>query len=228
MVLPVQRRIRSFVLRGGRMTEGQRRAFDLYWPQYGADIEAMQGDLAALFPQPGKLVVEIGFGMGDSLVSMAENSPEQNFVGIEVHRPGVGRLLAGVAEKALTNLKVFNDDAIEVLQRKVEDSSVDRLQIFFPDPWHKKKHHKRRLIQESFLNLVAAKLKDDGVLHIATDWENYAEQVVEKLQQHAAFQNAVKNGVYAEKPHYRPKTKFERRGERLGHGVWDIIFVKRP
>lgn len=221
---PFYRTIRSFVKREGKMTTGQQNAIDELWPTCGVELAHGTIDWDQLFNRQAPVVVEIGFGNGLSLADMAEQAPEMNFFGIEVHRPGLGSLLVQVKKRALSNVRVSNDDAVEVLQQ-LPDGSVDRLQIFFPDPWHKKRHHKRRLIQPEFVERAARCLKSDGVLHIATDWQNYAEHIMEILPQCQLLENAFAD--YAPKPEYRPETKYERRGLNLGHGVWDIVFKRR-
>jgi tRNA (guanine-N7-)-methyltransferase len=227
MTEPDKRRtVRSYVLRGGRMTTGQERAYAENWERWGLEHEAGVFDAAAVFGNSAPLTLEIGFGMGQSLVEMARAEPGRNFVGIEVHKPGVGRLLHSMAEEEIENIRVYRHDAVEVLRDCIPDQSVDTLQIFFPDPWHKKKHHKRRLIQADFVEKLAACLKPAGVIHLATDWENYAEQMMEVLSASDSFANTCGVGDYAPRPDSRPLTKFEKRGERLGHGVWDLIFEK--
>lgn len=218
--------IRSYVIRGGRATEGQKAAFERYWPQFGLSIEQGELNVEAEFDQQAPLVVEIGFGMGDSLLAMVESETAINFIGIEVHPPGVGRLINEAGKKNLTNLKVYMADAIDVLDDCLPNSSVDRLQIYFPDPWHKKKHNKRRMIQPEFLQRIAPKIRAGGILHLATDWQPYAEHMMEVLEQNQWFRNQMVPGEFASRPAYRPITKFERRGARLGHGVWDLLFLR--
>lgn len=222
----MQRRIRSFVMRAGRMTEGQQKGWDAGFPQFGLTLDAGRLDWDTVFPNPGRRVVEIGFGMGDSLLEMAAADADSNFVGIEVHRPGVGRLLSGVLDRQLTNLRVYAEDAVEIFERCIDDASLDAIQIYFPDPWHKKRHHKRRLIQPPFVALLTRKLKAGGVLHLATDWENYAEQMLEVLEAAEGLSNVAGCGQYSPRPESRPETKFERRGARLGHGVWDLLYQR--
>jgi len=219
----VLRRIRSFVKREGRLTPGQETAIRTGWPLYGLDSTALI-DPNRLFANNNPITLEIGFGNGESLATMAANNPDKNFIGIEVHRPGVGHLLRIILEKKLNNIRIFDTDAIEVLQQAIPDSSLDCVQLFFPDPWHKKRHHKRRIVQTEFLDLIHSKLKTGGQFHAATDWENYAEHMMSTLNAHHSFINSSKEG-YAERPEHRPLTKFENRGLRLGHGVWDIIFL---
>lgn len=220
------RRIRSFVLRTGRMTEGQKRSYDLHWPSKGLELEKGVIDLDEVFGRRAPTVLEIGFGMGDSLATMAAAAPEKNFIGVEVHSPGVGRLMHLIDESGIENLRAYCDDAVEVLERCIADESLSRVQVYFPDPWHKKRHHKRRLIQPEFVQLLRKKLQPGGVIHLATDWENYAEHMMEVMSAAPGFTNCEGEGQFAPRPEYRPVTKFERRGERLGHGVWDLLFEK--
>lgn len=221
-----KRRIRSFVLRTGRMTVGQQRGMDEFWPRWGLSVEQGLIDPAQLFGREAPLVLEIGFGMGASLLTQATEMADHNFIGIEVHTPGVGKLLAEAGDAGLTNLRAYQEDAIEVLNRCIPDGAVDLLQLFFPDPWHKKRHHKRRIVQPEFAQLVRQKLKVGGRFHMATDWENYAEHMVEVMSVAEGFENTATEGQYVPRPDSRPHTKFEARGERLGHGVWDIIYRK--
>ncbi|PLW70965.1 tRNA (guanosine(46)-N7)-methyltransferase TrmB [Pseudohalioglobus lutimaris] len=220
------RRIRSYVLRKGRMTPGQQRAFNENWAQWGLEHADGTLDFDRVFGRPGPRVLEIGFGMGQSLVAMASAAPETNFVGIEVHRPGVGRLLHSMADEGVGNIRIYCHDAVEVLRDCIADDSLDTVQVFFPDPWHKKRHHKRRLIQPEFVDRLRCKLKPGGILHLATDWENYAEQMMEVLSEADGYANTIASGEFAPRPESRPLTKFEARGERLGHGVWDLLFTR--
>ena len=220
------RRIRSYVLRKGRMTPGQQRAFNENWAQWGLEHADGTLDFDRVFGRPGPRVLEIGFGMGQSLVAMASAAPETNFVGIEVHRPGVGRLLHSMADEGVGNIRIYCHDAVEVLRDCIADDSLDTVQVFFPDPWHKKRHHKRRLIQPEFVDRLRCKLKPGGILHLATDWENYAEQMMEVLSEADGYANTTASGEFAPRPESRPLTKFEARGERLGHGVWDLLFTR--
>ncbi len=220
------RPIRSYVLRTGRMTAGQQRAFDQNWERFGLEPAAGALDFERVFGRAGPRVLEIGFGMGQSLVAMAAAAPQSNFIGIEVHRPGVGRLLHSMAEQGVDNIRVYCHDAVEVLRDCIPDASLDTVQIFFPDPWHKKKHNKRRLIQPPFVALLCSKLKPGGTLHLATDWEHYAQQMLEVLSAAQGFENTCAPGQFAPRPEHRPLTKFELRGERLGHGVWDLVFTR--
>lgn len=220
------RRIRSFVLRTGRMTEGQKRAYDFHWPDKGLAREAGMVDFAAVFQRRAPVVFEIGFGMGDSLAAMAAAAPETDFIGVEVHRPGVGRLMHLIDEGGINNLRAYCDDAVEVLENCIPDASLSRVQIYFPDPWHKKRHHKRRLVQPAFVQLLRRKLQLGGQLHLATDWQHYAEHMMEVMSAAEGYRNQAGEGQYAPRPDYRPVTKFEKRGERLGHGVWDLLFSR--
>lgn len=220
------RRIRSFVLRTGRMTEGQQKAYQRGWEKFGLNIDDGVFDEQTCFGEKSHLVFEIGFGMGQSLAQMADEARDKHFVGVEVHTPGVGKLLALAEEKELENLRVYEDDAVEVLEKCIPDGSIDTVQVFFPDPWHKKRHNKRRLIQPDFVQLLRKKLAIGGVLHLATDWENYADQMMEVMTLAEGYENQAGEYAFAEKPESRPETKFERRGERLGHGVWDLLFER--
>lgn len=218
--------IRSYVIRSGRMTESQRTAYDQHWDAYGLDLANGIYDLTALFGRESSKILEIGFGMGDSLIDMCAADPDSDFIGVEVHPPGVGRAMNRAADLELTNLRVFLADAKDVLLECLPDGSLARVQIYFPDPWHKKKHHKRRLLQPEFVQLVASKLQPGGLMHMATDWEAYAEQMNEVLKAEPVFANQSEYGEYVERPSWRPETKFERRGARLGHSVWDLLYKK--
>ena len=219
------RHIRSFVKREGKLTKGQENAINEMWPSLGIELEHGPIDFDKLFDRTAPTILEIGFGNGLSLAEMAENHPQTNFFGVEVHTPGVGSCLVQVKKRGLTNVRLSMDDAVEVVKQQIADASLERIQIFFPDPWHKKRHHKRRLIQPEFVKALLLKLKPGGHLHVATDWQNYAEHILEVLSAEPALDNTAKD--YADKPDYRPQTKYETRGERLGHGVWDIIFSRR-
>lgn len=222
---PKHRPIRSFVKREGKLTKGQQNAIDQGWAEFGVDLSTQLLELPTLFGRDAPVVLEIGFGNGMSLAKMAARFPELNFFGIEVHKPGVGSLLVQVRQQALNNIRVSGDDAVQVLDQQIPDGSLERVQIFFPDPWHKKRHHKRRLIQPAFIDVVVKKLVPNGCIHVATDWENYAEHILEVLTANPSIRNTADG--YAPKPDYRPGTKYEARGVRLGHGVWDLIFQKR-
>ena len=267
-------RIRSFVLRAGRLTAGQQRALDDLGPQFLVPFQDQPFDWASAFASSNlggsggtrPRILEIGFGMGESTAAIAQLRPEDDFLAIEVHLPGVGALLKRIGELGLTNLRLIRHDAVEVLEHMIAENSLDGIHIYFADPWHKKRHHKRRLIQQPFVELLASRIKPGGYLHLATDWHNYAEQMLLVLNRQASLQNtsharvrietfthadvvadAGNNGAhaakneftptaedltgdhpgYAERPSYRPITKFEKRGIRLGHGVWDLIYRKR-
>jgi tRNA (guanine-N7-)-methyltransferase len=183
-------------------------------------------DLKSLFPNSDEIVLEIGFGMGKSLVEMALNAPHTGYIGVEVHRPGVGACIADAEEQGVTNLKVYEYDAVEVLADCIPDGSLARVQLFFPDPWHKKKHHKRRIVKPEFIESIRQKLKVGGVFHMATDWENYAEHMLMEMSEAPGFVNQSATGDFVPRPDHRPLTKFEQRGHRLGHGVWDLMFEK--
>jgi tRNA (guanine-N7-)-methyltransferase len=220
------RTIRSFVMRAGRTTEGQQKALDEVWPFMGLEVKEGSVVFSELFGREAPVVLEIGFGMGDSLIEMATQQPENNYIGIEVHKPGVGRLLSRANEAGVSNIRVYAEDAIEVLAQCIPDNSLDVLQLFFPDPWHKKKHHKRRIVQPEFAQTVRKKLKVGGYFHMATDWENYAEHMMDVMTEAEGYQNKAGEGVYSPQPEWRPVTKFQKRGERLGHGVWDLMFER--
>ena len=223
---PGQRRaIRSFVLRQGRKTHGQTRALNQLWPQFGLTPDAVP-DPASWFGRDAALVLEIGFGNGRALIECARNDPERNYLGIEVHQPGVGQLLLGIEEHGLGNVRAFNHDAVEVLKQNIPADAVDEVRIWFPDPWHKKKHHKRRLIQSAFVQLLTQRLKPGGLLHLATDWVPYAEWMSEVLAAQPALRNLAAPELYSERPEWRPQTHFETRGQRLGHEVRDLLYRK--
>lgn len=221
-----RRPIRSFVVRPGRMTEGQRNAVERNWPAWGLSVADGPLNPSRVFNRDADTVLEIGFGMGGSLVDMAANRPELNYIGIEVHPPGVGSLLLSCEERAIENIRVYREDAVDVLKNCIANASLSGVQLYFPDPWPKKKHHKRRIVQPGFVSLLAQKLVQGGYLHMATDWQNYAEHMLEVMAGQSEFVNSAGVGNYSEKPQWRPKTKFELRGERLGHGVWDLLYQK--
>ena len=267
-------RIRSFVLRAGRLTAGQQRALDDLGPQFLVPFQNQPFDWASAFAHSSSVssgatrprILEIGFGMGETTAAIAQLRPEDDFLAIEVHLPGVGALLKRIGELDLTNLRLIRHDAVEVLEHMIAEDSLDGIHIYFADPWHKKRHHKRRLIQTQFVELLASRIKPGGYLHLATDWHNYAEQMLLVLNRQASLQNTSQERVrietftradvvcdsaidgqsqakneftptvedlagdhpgYAERPSYRPITKFENRGIRLGHGVWDLVYRKR-
>lgn len=220
------RRIRSFVRRQGRLTKGQQQALDTLWPVMGVEYQPEPVDVPALFGREAPVTLEIGFGMGASLVTMAQNTPHQNFLGIEVHAPGVGACLAAAKEADVQNLRVMCHDAVEVLEKMIPDNSLRMVQLFFPDPWHKARHNKRRIVQVPFAELVMRKLKLGGVFHMATDWEAYAEHMLEVMNSIDGYRNQSEQQNYVPRPETRPLTKFEQRGQRLGHGVWDLMFER--
>jgi len=222
-----QRPIRSFVLRAGRVTAAQQRALAELWPSVGVDFTGGPLDLDALFGRRAPRCLEIGFGAGEVIGALAQAHPETDHVGIEVHRPGVGRLLLRARDQKLSNLRIICHDAVEVLAHSISDESFDSILIFFPDPWHKKRHHKRRLIDAPFVDTLAAKLKTGGVLRLATDWQDYAEQMLRVGNACKRLESLSADASYVERPDFRPATRFERRGTRLGHGVWDLAYSKR-
>lgn len=224
---PKSRHVRSFVIRAGRMTEAQAQALETLGPRYLIDIDESAEtylDTEAAFERSAPLVVEIGFGMGQSFVQMAEADPDRNYLGIEVHPPGVGACLKLCAEKQLHNVRVIKYDAFVVLSRFLRPQSIDVLQIFFPDPWPKARHHKRRLINPEFVKLITPLIKSGGEVRMATDWQEYAEEMLAVFTAAEGFTNTAPDGGFIERPDWRPLTKFELRGERLGHGVWDLVF----
>lgn len=219
------RAIRSFVRRQGRITANQTEALKNGWPQYGLELHQII-NFDEIFNRQAPRILEIGFGMGQSLLKMASQNPEKDFIGVEVHKPGVGSLLAGIQELKLNNIRIFCADAVEVLTKIISNDSLDGILIFFPDPWPKKRHHKRRLIQAEFVKLLWQKLKINGVLHLATDWQNYAEHMLNVLSNEPDWENVAGLKQFSPRPDTRPLTKFELRGQRLGHGVWDLMFRK--
>ena len=222
----VSRRVRSFVRREGRTTRAQQRALTEWWGQFGVEAGRSLLEIDKVFGRRASLVLEIGFGDGESLVAMAMDHPELDYLGIEIHRPGIGHLLLRVAKLGLSNVRVMCADAVEVLERQIPDQCLDRVQIFFPDPWPKTRHHKRRLIQPPFVALLARKLKPTGQLHVATDCEQYARNILDLFSRAPEWVNTIAGEGFAPRPAHRPPTKFEQRGRRLGHGVWDLLFVK--
>lgn len=225
VISPSSRRIRSFVRREGRMTHAQRRALTALWQRFGVEADAPL-DSMVLFGRRAPLVLEIGFGDGEALATIASADPMANYLGLEVHRPGIGHLLLRAEALALTNLRVMCADAVEVLEWQMPDDCLDRVQIFFPDPWPKTRHHKRRLIQPSFVTLLVHKLKSRGQLHIATDCEDYAHSILDLLNVTPGLVNQTDGNGFAPRPTYRPVTRFEQRGWRLGHQVRDILFAR--
>jgi tRNA (guanine-N7-)-methyltransferase len=223
--MQTQRPIRSFVLRAGRMTPAQERALTELWPSYGVELSDDAVDLDAIFGRRAPRCLEIGFGVGEVIGSLAENHPHIDYLGLEVHRPGVGRLLLHAERTNVRNLRVICHDAVEVLN-KIQNDSFDEILVFFPDPWHKKRHHKRRLIDPAFVASLAAKLRSGGVLRLATDWQAYAEQMLAVCNANPHLASLSADGTYVARPDFRPPTRFERRGARLGHGVWDLAYAK--
>ncbi|MBL4899937.1 MAG: tRNA (guanosine(46)-N7)-methyltransferase TrmB [Colwellia sp.] len=221
------RKVRSFVKREGRLTKAQERALNDHWEAMGLNYSDSLIDFKKLFANDNPVVLEIGFGMGKSLVEMAKAAPQLNFIGIEVHKPGVGACIALAMEECVTNLKVFEHDAIEILADCIPENSLSTFQLFFPDPWHKKKHHKRRIVSASFVDTIRQKLNVGGVFHMATDWQDYAECMLADMQSAQGYSNLSESDDYVPRPESRPLTKFENRGQRLGHGVWDLQFAKK-
>jgi tRNA (guanine-N7-)-methyltransferase len=219
------RRIKSFVLRQGRMSKAQQQALNQAWPHYGLEPEDKILDFEAVFGRCAPTYLEIGFGMGTSLAAMAKANPDRNYIGIEVHRPGVGALCKLIEEQGLTNIRLFNHDAIEVLEKSIPPASLAGVYLFFPDPWHKARHKKRRILNTEFANKIAHYLETGGEFHMATDWQDYAEQMMEVMSATKGYENRAGVNQYMPRPDYRPLTKFEQRGHRLGHGVWDLIFA---
>ena len=219
------RTVRSFVLRQGRITQSQQNALDEYWPRFGLEADTDFDGINA-FGRTAPVVLEIGFGNGECIAQLAANNPDRDYLGIEVHRPGVGHLLLKMRELGLSNIRIYCADAVDILKDRIPDESLVRIQIYFPDPWHKKRHNKRRLINEEFVSLATRKLKPGGIIHCATDWEDYAQQMLEVLGSNGSLRNQAASGLFSERPDYRPLTKFESRGQRLGHGVWDLLFEK--
>lgn len=224
--VPTQTRIRSFVRREGRLTPAQQRALEELWPRYGLDFAPAPLDFAAVFGRPAPLTLEIGFGNGETLAALAAAHPERNYLGIEVHRPGVGRLLNALAARGLDNVRVIMHDAVEAVEAMLPDAVVDQALIYFPDPWPKKRHHKRRLVQPPFVAMLARALAPGARLELATDWDDYAAGMLETLEATPAFLNLAGRGRFAERPPYRPSTRFERRGLGLGHAVRDLVYER--
>jgi tRNA (guanine-N7-)-methyltransferase len=220
-----KRHIRSFVLRAGRVSVAQQRAIDTWLPRYGIPYVARTLDLDQAFGRKAPKVLEIGFGMGDSTATIAAAHPEIDYLALEVHTPGVGNLLKLIDSEQLNNIRIMQHDAVEVLRDMIADGTLDGVHIFFPDPWHKARHNKRRLIQTPFIAQLVQKLKPGGYIHVATDWQDYAEQVLRVLSEEPLLENTAAD--YAPRPDYRPLTKFEQRGLRLGHGVWDLVFRRK-
>ncbi len=222
---PTERRIRSFVTRAGRLSIAQAKAIETLGPRFCIPYVKETFDFDRPFERAAPTILEIGFGMGDTTAKIAAGMPDKNFVGVEVHNPGVGSLLKLIGEQSLGNLRIIQHDAVEVITHMVAPESLAGVHVFFPDPWHKARHNKRRLIQSPFVSLLASRISPGGYLHCATDWQEYAEQMLQVLGDEPALQNTAAD--YAPRPAYRPVTKFENRGLRLGHGVWDLVFIKR-
>jgi tRNA (guanine-N7-)-methyltransferase len=223
-----RRPVRSFVLRGGRLTEGQKRALDEFWPRFGIEKGESLLDFKTIFGNDAPVIMEIGFGNGDATWQMAQAHPAENYLGVEVHQPGVGRLLLKMKQHGIANIRIANDDAVEFLRERVPAESLDGVRIYFPDPWPKKRHHKRRLIKSSLIELLASRMRPGALLHLATDWEPYAEHMLEVMRLSDGFVNLSPSGDFCDQPEWRPETKYERRGERLGHQVRDLLFKRIP
>lgn len=227
--MPAQRfhrTVRSFVRREGRITRSQKRALAELWQRYGINTDDCLLDYKTVFARKAPVVLEIGFGNGRSLAKMAAAHPEQDYIGVDVHRPGAGSLLLQLENQAIENVRVVCEDAVQVLTRQIPEDSLQAVYLFFPDPWPKKRHHKRRILQPEFVQLVRKRLKINGLFHMATDWRDYAGHMMDVMSQAEGFENTAGEGVYAERPDYRPVTKFELRGRNLGHGVWDLTFCR--
>jgi tRNA (guanine-N7-)-methyltransferase len=220
------RTIKSFIKREGRLTPGQQRALEILWPEFGIDFSEKRLCLQEIFNRDAGKVLEIGFGNGDSLWEMAKADPDRDYIGIEVHRPGVGHLLQLIEKSGIKNCRIISYDAVDVINHQIADNSLDKVQLFFPDPWHKKKHHKRRIVQDEFVNMLAQKIKSGGIFHLATDWEHYAEHMIEVMNRNSNFTNLSTDNTFTPKPDDRPTTKFETRGKKLGHGVWDMLYKR--
>lgn len=226
---PPLREVKSFVRRQRRLTSRLEKAMDQAWPQFGVTVQDGLLDLNTLFGRSAETILEIGFGHGDTLIPMAIANPDKNYLGIEVHEPGVAAVMAGIIENNLTNIRVIQNDAVKILNNHIADDTLSRIHIYFPDPWQKKRHHKRRIIQADFVGLLCAKLVGGGVIHCATDWENYAEHMMAVLSENPMLRNAVGDHLFADNSaqQLRCNTKFEKRGVKLGHGVWDLVFEKK-
>jgi tRNA (guanine-N7-)-methyltransferase len=225
---PGVRKVRSFVLRQGRFTPAQQRAFDDLWPRFGLDYAGQPRDFDAAFGRPAPRVLEIGFGNGDALRFAAQRDHDRDLLGIEVHAPGVGRLLNALAADDARNVRLYHHDAVEVLEHEIADASLDEVRIYFPDPWHKKRHNKRRLVNPEFAALLVRKLAPTGRLHLATDWQDYAEQMWDVLDATPGLANRAGPRGTVPRPEWRPQTHFETRGQKLGHGVWDLLYDRVP
>ncbi len=223
---PFKRKIRSFVRRSGRMTASQKRGLEELWPLFGIEFQSSVLNFTTVFCRAAPTNIEIGFGMAENLIAVAKARPDENFIGIEVHDPGIGNALNQIEEFNLSNLRVIKHDAVEVLKRQISPHSLNSVCIFFPDPWHKNKHQKRRLINAEFADLLATKIKKGGHIYLATDWQDYAEQMLNVLNNNSHFNNISEQNAYCERIEFRSLTKFEKRGQRLGHGVWDLVFQR--
>jgi len=221
-----QRGIRSFVLRQGRTTPAQQRAFDEHWARFGLEYVGVSRDLDVAFGRVASRVVEIGFGNGEQMLHAARSDPARDYIGIEVHRPGVGRLLNAVALAGLSNVRVYRHDAVEVLRQEIAPAALAEVRVYFPDPWHKKRHHKRRLVQPGFVDLAASRLATGGLLHLATDWQPYAESMLDVCNACPLLRNLSPSANWVQRPSWRSETHFERRGLALGHGVRDLLFAR--
>jgi tRNA (guanine-N7-)-methyltransferase len=221
-----RRPVRSYVLRGGRLTEGQKRALEELWPRFGIEDGNSILDLEALFGNQAPVIMEIGFGNGDATWQMAIACPQENYLGVEVHRPGVGRLLLNIEKHGIENIRIVCADAIDFLRHRIPERSLAGVRIYFPDPWPKKRHHKRRIIQPEFVRLLASRMRSGARLHLATDWEPYADHMLEVLESGAGFVNLAGKGNFHRRPNWRPETKYEKRGDRLGHQVKDLLFAR--
>lgn len=224
---PFMRRIRSFVLREGRMTPAQQRAFDDHWARFGIDYSGSPQDFASRFGRNVPRVLEIGFGNGEALAWASEHDLQRDYIGVEVHGPGVGRLMNALAARDASNVRLYKHDAVEVLENEIPPGTLTEARIWFPDPWHKKRHNKRRIIQPDFVALLASRMAPHGLLHLATDWQPYAEHMLEVMEAAPDWRNNLGPGQYAEKPAWRIETHFERRGLKLGHGVWDLLYRRK-
>ena len=219
--------IKSFIRRSGRLTSGQKNALEQYWPKYGLDFDPSKNSFQKIAQDFDTRKLEIGIGNGDALIDMALNDPRSLYLGVEVHKPGVGRCLNSIHANELSNVRLIAHDAIEVMQQMLPSQSLDRIYLFFPDPWHKKRHLKRRIVNQQFRDLAFELLKPGGCLHMATDWQDYAEYMARELMQDTRYLNRGNDDGYSPKPVYRPITRFEKRGVNLGHGVWDLIFERK-
>jgi tRNA (guanine-N7-)-methyltransferase len=223
-----RRTVRSFVLRGGRLTDGQKRGLDELWPRFGIEKNDSMLDFKTLFGNHAPVIMEIGFGNGDATWKMAQACPAENYLGVEVHLPGVGHLLLKMKQHGIRNIRLSNEDAVDFLRDRIPQESLAGVRIYFPDPWPKKRHHKRRLIQPAFIELLALRMCPGALLHLATDWEPYAEHMLEVMRSTISFENLSPSGDFCDQPEWRPETKYERRGDRLGHQVRDLLFKRIP